>query len=47
MNRLGFKEKSELNEIYESLKNKENTEIEGIFTHFATLGINDNALCFE
>ena len=41
MNRLGFKEKNELNEIYESLKNKENAEIEGIFTHFATLGIND------
>lgn len=41
MNRLGFKEKNELNEIYERLKNKENAEIEGIFTHFATLGIND------
>ena len=41
MNRLGFKEKSELNEIYKELKNKENIEIEGIFTHFATLGIND------
>lgn len=41
MNRLGFKEKTELNEIYEELKNKENIEIEGIFTHFATLGIND------
>ena len=41
MNRLGFKEKSELNEIYEKLKEKENIEIEGIFTHFATLGIND------
>lgn len=41
MNRLGFKEKDELNEIYSKLKNKENIEIEGIFTHFATLGIND------
>lgn len=41
MNRLGFKEKIELNEIYKELKNKENIEIEGIFTHFATLGIND------
>ena len=41
MNRLGFKEKNELNEIYEELKNKENIEIEGIFSHFATLGIND------
>lgn len=41
MNRLGFKEKEQLNEIYNELKNKENVEIEGIFTHFATLGIND------
>lgn len=41
MNRLGFKEKKELNEIYKELKNKENIEVEGIFTHFATLGIND------
>lgn len=41
MNRLGFKEKLELNGIYEELKEKENIEIEGIFTHFATLGIND------
>lgn len=41
MNRLGFKEKEQLNEIYNELRNKENIEIEGIFTHFATLGIND------
>ena len=41
MNRLGFKEKKELNEIYAKLKNKENIKTEGIFTHFATLGIND------
>ena len=41
MNRLGFKKKEELNEIYRKLKNKENIEIEGIYTHFATLGIND------
>lgn len=41
MNRLGFKEKEQLNEIYNELKNKENVEIEGVFTHFATLGIND------
>ena len=41
MNRLGFKEKSELNEIYNELKNKRYIEVEGIFTHFATLGIND------
>ena len=41
MNRLGFKDRNELNEIYKELKEKENIEIEGIFTHFATLGIND------
>lgn len=41
MNRLGFKDRNELNEIYKELKKKENIEIEGIFTHFATLGIND------
>lgn len=41
MNRIGFKDKNELKEIYEELKSKENIEIEGIFTHFATLGIND------
>jgi len=41
MNRIGFKDKNELKEIYEELKNKKNIEIEGIFTHFATLGIND------
>lgn len=41
MNRLGFKDRTELNEIYKELKEKENIEIEGVFTHFATLGIND------
>ena len=41
MNRLGFKERIELNEIYNTLKEKNNIEIEGIFSHFATLGIND------
>ena len=41
MNRIGFKDKNELKEIFDELKRKENVEIEGIFTHFATLGIND------
>ena len=41
MNRLGFKSREQLNEIYKEFKAKENIEIEGIFTHFATLGIND------
>lgn len=41
MNRLGFKDKNQINEIYNELKEKENIEVEGFFTHFATLGIND------
>ena len=41
MNRLGFKDKNELNEIYKKLKENKNIEIEGIYTHCATLGIND------
>lgn len=41
MNRLGFKDKNELEEIYNELKKNEKIEIEGIFTHFATLGVND------
>lgn len=41
MNRLGFKDKNELEEIYNELKKNEKIDIEGIFTHFATLGIND------
>ena len=41
MNRLGFKDKNELKEIYKKLKENKNIEIEGIYTHFATLGIND------
>jgi len=41
MNRIGFKDEKKLTEIYQELKNKENIEVEGIFTHFATLGIND------
>ena len=41
MNRLGFKDKKEINEIYNKLKENKKIEIEGIFTHFATLGIND------
>lgn len=41
MNRLGFKEKEEINEIYSKIREIKNIEIEGIFTHFATLGIND------
>ena len=41
MNRLGFKNKNEINEIFHKFKENINIEVEGIFTHFATLGIND------
>ncbi len=41
MNRLGFKSKEEIKEIYEKIKGVDNIEIEGIFTHFATTGISD------
>ena len=41
MNRIGFKDKDELKEIYIKLKKKKFIIVEGIFTHFATLGIND------
>lgn len=41
MNRLGFKDKKEINDIYQKLKENKNIEMEGIYTHFATLGIND------
>ncbi len=37
MNRLGFQDKNQIKEVYENLKNN----IEGIYTHFATTGIND------
>lgn len=37
MNRLGFTEKNIIKEVYDNLKNN----IEGIYTHMATSGIND------
>ena len=42
MNRLGFKEKDELNEAYNILKENKNIIIEGIYTHLSTSGINDS-----
>lgn len=42
MNRLGFKEKDELNEAYNLLKENKNIIIEGIYTHLSTSGINDS-----
>lgn len=41
MNRLGFKEKEELNTAYKLLKSAENVTVEGIYTHLATSGVND------
>lgn len=41
MNRLGFKDKKELEQAIQLLKNSENLYLEGIYTHFATSGIND------
>ena len=41
MNRLGFKIKGELDEIYNEFKENTKFQIEGIYSHFATLGIND------
>lgn len=41
MNRLGFKNKKEINEIYHLFSENKNIATEGIFTHFATFGIND------
>ncbi len=41
MNRLGFKNKEEIKEVYDSLKNS-NITLEGIYTHIGTSGIWDN-----
>lgn len=41
MNRLGFKNKEELEEAVSLLKKNNSLEIEGIYTHLATSGYND------
>ena len=41
MNRLGFKDKSELEDIYKRASESENLFTEGIFSHFHTTGIED------
>ena len=41
MNRLGVSSKEEFNELYEYIKSNNNIYLEGIYTHFATPGIND------
>ena len=40
MGRLGIREKQELKECYELLK-RNNIEVEGLYTHFATIGVFD------
>lgn len=42
MNRLGFKNKEEVKEAYYLLNNNKNIFIEGIYSHFATIGVFDN-----
>lgn len=41
MNRLGFKNKEEVNEAYNILKEHKYLKLEGIYTHFATSGRGD------
>lgn len=41
MNRLGIKDKDEFNEIVKLIKENDNSYLEGLFTHFATPGVND------
>ncbi len=41
MNRLGFKDKNEVKEVYEQLLNSEGINLEGIYTHFGTSGMWD------
>lgn len=41
MNRLGFKDKAELEDIYRKASENENLTVEGIFSHFHTTGIAD------
>ncbi len=41
MNRLGVNTKDEFNNIYNYIKENDNVLLEGIYTHFATPGIND------
>ena len=41
MNRLGVKDKTEAEQCVQILSEKENVELEGIFTHIATSGVSD------
>ncbi len=41
MNRLGFKDKDELQEAYNLIKENDNIELEGIYTHLSTVGVHE------
>lgn len=41
MNRLGFKNREELEKAYEMIKENNKIFLEGIYSHFATSGVND------
>lgn len=41
MNRLGFKDKTRLSRAYHVLRVMKNVEVEGIYTHFSTSGVQD------
>ncbi len=41
MNRLGFKDKREINKAFDIIKNHKKIELEGIYSHFSTSGFND------
>lgn len=41
MNRLGFKDKSELEAVYKAAKENEKLSVEGLFSHFHTTGLFD------
>lgn len=42
MSRLGLKNKEEVKEAYEMINQNENMFLEGIYSHFATIGVFDN-----
>ena len=41
MNRLGFKDKNEVKQAYDLIKENSKLNLEGIYTHFATIGLFD------
>ncbi len=43
MHRLGFTKKEEVKQVYDAILKNKHLELEGIFSHFATIGISDKA----